>query len=58
MDKAKVKAWINKGGLVAIIVGVIAFVATGGDAETAGRTVTIVAGVTGTVMIFIRELLG
>lgn len=55
---ANVKKWINRGGLVAIVVGVISYVATGGDVGTAGEIVTVAAGLTGTVLILIREILG
>lgn len=54
----KIKVWLNRGGLVAMIVGAVAIVVGGGDAgaalETAGTAVTIAGG----VMVFIRELLG
>lgn len=55
---AQVKKWINRGGLVAIVVGVISYVATGGDAAGASEIVTVAAGLTGTVLILIREILG
>ena len=55
---ANVKKWVNRGGLAAVIIGVAAYVATGGDAEGAKSFVTIVSGLTGTVLILIRELLG
>ena len=53
-----VKKWVNRGGLIAMAIGVIVYIATGGSAATAGEVVTVVAGVTGTVLILIRELLG
>ena len=56
--KAEVKKWINRGGLVAIVIGVVAYVASGGSVATATEVLTVVAGVTGTVMILIREILG
>ena len=55
---ADVKKWVNRGGLIAVALGVAAYVATGGEAGTAGNIVTIVAGLTGTALILIRELLG
>lgn len=55
---ANVKKWVNRGGLVAVAVGVVAFIVTGGDAGTAGEIVTMVAGITGTVLILIREIMG
>ena len=54
----KTKKWINRGGLIAIVVGVVAYIATGGDAGTAGEIVTAAAGITGAVLILIREILG
>ena len=55
---SKTKKWINRGGLIAVVVGVVAYVATGGDAGTAGEIVTAAAGITGAVLILIREILG
>ena len=55
---SKTKKWINRGGLIAIVVGVVAYIATGGDAGTAGEIVTAAAGITGAVLILIREILG
>ena len=55
---AELKKWINRGGLIAIIIGVATYVATGGDAGTAGSMVTVVAGITGAVLVLIREVLG
>lgn len=56
--KATTKRWINRGGLIAIVVGVVAYVATGGDAGSAGEIVTAAAGITGAALILIREILG
>jgi len=55
---ANIKKLINRAGLVAILVGVVAYVATGGSVATATEIVTVAAGVTGTVLILIREILG
>jgi hypothetical protein len=55
---ANAKKWINRGGLIGMIVGVVMIVIAGGDVGAATQTVGIVAGVAGTVMILIRELLG
>jgi hypothetical protein len=55
---ANAKKWINRGGLISIVVGVVAYVATGGDAGTAGEIVTAAAGITGAVLVLIREILG
>jgi len=55
---ADTKKWINRGGLLAMIVGVVAIVIGGGDVGAATQTVGIVAGVAGTVLVLIRELLG
>ena len=56
--KAEAKKWINRGGLVAIIAGVVVYIATGGSVSTAAETVSVVAGITGAALILIRELLG
>ena len=56
--KPEVKIWINRGGLIAIIVGLVVYFATGGGVETAGQLVSVVGGVTGAVLILIRELFG
>ena len=55
---ANAKKWINRGGLIGMIVGVVMIVIAGGDVGAATQTVGIVAGVAGTVMVLIRELLG
>ena len=55
---AEVKKWINRGGLIAMIVGVVLIVVGGGDVSAATETVGIVASVAGTVMVLVRELLG
>lgn len=55
---AEVKKWINRGGLIAMLVGVVLIVVGGGDVSAATETVGIVAGVAGTVMVLVRELLG
>ena len=56
--KPEVKAWINRGGLIAIIVGVAVYIATGGDAAGAGQIVTVTAGIVGAALVLFRELLG
>lgn len=54
----KWKGWINKGGLIAIVISVVVYIATGGNAEAAGSIVTITAGITGAALILLREILG
>ena len=54
---ANTKKWINRGGLIGMIVGVVLIVIGGGDVSAATETVGIVAGIAGTVMVLIRELL-
>ena len=54
---ANTKKWVNRGGLVGMIVGVILIVVAGGDVSAATNTVGIVAGIAGTVAVLIRELL-
>jgi uncharacterized membrane protein YeaQ/YmgE (transglycosylase-associated protein family) len=54
----KMKKWINRGGLVAIIAGVIAYAVTGGSVESAGQIVTVTFGLVGAALVLIREVLG
>jgi len=56
--KPELKMWINRGGLVAMVIGVIVFIATGGDAGSAGQIVGTVASITGAALVLIRELIG
>lgn len=55
---AQVKKWINRGGLVLVIIGIVGVTVGGGDTEavmeTAGQAATII----GAAVVFIRELLG
>lgn len=56
--KPEVKKWINRGGLLAVIIGVVVYMAAGGDAQAAGQTVAAVASITGAALVLIRELIG
>lgn len=53
---ANVKKILNRGGLVAMIVGVVAIVIGGGDAPGALTTVGEVATIAGAAMVLVREL--
>ena len=54
----RTKSAINRGGLVAIIAGVIAYAVTGGSVESAGQIVTVTFGLVGAALVLIREVLG
>ena len=54
---ANVKRWINRGGLIAVVVGIVLIVVGGGDTGAAIETAGIVATIAGSVMVLIRELL-
>lgn len=54
---ANVKKWLNRGGLIAMIVGGIAIVVGGGDTGAAIDTVGVAIALAGGVMVFVRELL-
>jgi len=54
---ANVKKWINRGGLVAMILGVVLVVVGGGDVAAATETVGIVAGIAGAILVLIREIM-
>ena len=51
------KAWINRIGLAAIIVGIIGIVTTGGDAQAAVDQGFSVAAIAGTVIVAIKEII-
>jgi len=53
---ANAKKWINRGGLIAMIVGAIAIVVAGGDMSAAQQTVATVATIAGSVLVLIREV--
>jgi len=53
---AQVKKILNRGGLVAVIVGVVAIVIGGGDTGAAIETAGTVASIAGAAAILIREL--
>jgi hypothetical protein len=54
---AGLKKVLNRGGLFAIILGIIAIVAGGGDTGAAIETAGTVAAVAGSVAVLIREIL-
>lgn len=53
---AGVKKVLNRGGLVAMIVGVVAITVGGGDTGNAIDVVGQVASIAGTVMVLVREV--
>ena len=52
-----VKKWLNRGGLIAMVIGVVAIVVGGGDAGSAIETAGTVAAITGSALVLIREIL-
>ena len=55
---ASVKKTLNRGGLFAVIVGIVAIAVAGGDAPAALETAGQAATIAGAVMVLLRELLG
>ncbi len=55
---ANVKIWLNRGGLAAVLVGVVLTIIGGGDVDAALQTAAIAATLGGAVLVFLRELLG
>ena len=53
----QVKAWVNRIGLVAIIVGIVGVGVAGGDAQVAVNTGFTVSAVVGTVILIIKEII-
>ena len=54
---ANVKKWINRGGLLGVVAGIVLLVIGGGDTGAALETAGIVATIAGAAMVVIRELL-
>jgi hypothetical protein len=54
---ANTKKWINRGGLIAVVLGVVAIVVGGGDTSAALATAGEVATIAGAVMVLIREIM-
>jgi hypothetical protein len=52
----KVKKWLNRGGLIAMIVGVVAITVGGGDTSAALETAGEAAAIAGTAAVLVREL--
>jgi len=52
---ANVKKWLNRGGLVAVIAGIVLIVVGGGDAGAAIDTAATVATIAGSVLVLIRR---
>lgn len=52
-----VKKWVNRGGLVAVIVGFLAITFAGGDVSSAATTATQIATAASAILIAVRELL-
>lgn len=53
---AGLKKFLNRGGLVAIILGVIGIVAGGGDTSAALSTAGEVATIAGAALVLVREI--
>ena len=53
---ANVKKWVNRGGLIAVIAGIVAIVVGGGDTSAALETAGTVATIAGAVAVLIREV--
>jgi hypothetical protein len=53
-----IKIWINRGGLAAVVVGVVLIVIGGGDVAAAMATAGTVSTAFGGLLVLIRELLG
>ena len=53
---ATVKKWMNRGGLIAVIAGIVMIVVAGGDTEAALQTAGLVAGIAGSLIIIVREI--
>lgn len=53
---ANVKKILNRGGLIAMIVGVVAIVVGGGNSQAAIVTIGEVASIAGAAMVLVREL--
>ncbi len=54
---ADVKKWVNRSGLIAVVIGIVLVVVGGGDTGAAIETAGTVATIAGAVMVLIRELL-
>ena len=55
---ANVKRWMNRGGLLGVVAGIVLIVVGGGDTGAAIETAGTVAAIAGAAMVFIRELIG
>jgi hypothetical protein len=53
---ANVKKWLNRGGLGAVILGIVGITIGGGDAGAAIETAGTVASIAGAAVILVREL--
>ena len=56
--KSEIKKAVNRAGLIAVVVGVVSYIATGGEAGSLGDIVTLTASLAGTALILIREIMG
>ncbi len=51
------KKWINRGGLLAVVVGIALVVIGGGDPDAALESAGTMATIVGAALVFVRELL-
>jgi hypothetical protein len=54
----EVKKWINRGGLIAMVLGIAAVVVAGGDTQAALGIAGSAAGIVGAILVLIREIAG
>lgn len=57
MGNPNVKMWLNRGGLFAVVIGVVLIIVGGGDVANAIEVAGKVATIGGSIMVFIREVL-
>ena len=53
-----VKKVLNRGGLIAVVAGIVMIVVGGGDAPAALDIAATAATITGAVLVLVREIMG